>query len=198
MWTISQWLRVSKLCPVLIPFIFFELDVLSRGQRTLVINWGVASSLVWNRVSHVQGNGNKPSTEKLTCQEMIPGGLSQSLIATNDLERVPDILVKGLKQLLAFDALARKQIVPILVTVKAVSYSWAEIRSGIAEKWALHKIFEWLLPMYTSMEHEIHRMPASRVKIKHLLTRLHCILSAHIWEASCVWGTLKIVAPQGQ
>lgn len=64
------------------------------------------------------------------------------MIATNELEGVPVILARGLKQLQAFDVLARGKIVLAPVTVKAIFYSWAGIRSGIAEKQALHKIFE--------------------------------------------------------
>lgn len=117
-------------------------------------------------------------------------GWVRILIATNELEGVPVILARGLKQLQVFDVLAREKIVLTPVILKAMSYSWAGIRSGIAEKQALHKIFEWVIA--TSMGHEIHWMPLSEVKTQ----QLH--LSTHIWEASCMWGMLGMVATQGQ
>lgn len=91
-------------------------------QRTLVLKLRsrVASLLVWNGVAHIAGNGSKPSPEKLTCQEMMTGGSSYSLMAT-----------QGLKQLLAFDVLAGDGTVPLPVAMEAVCYSWAEIRCGI-------------------------------------------------------------------
>lgn len=111
-----------------------------------LLNWELALFLVYDETSYLMRYGNKPSTEKLTCQEMMTGGLGQNFDSNKWGRRSASYLC--LKQLQAFDVLAREKIVLAPVTVKAMSYSWAGIRSGIAEKQAPHQIFEWLIATY--------------------------------------------------
>lgn len=82
---IAQGLRVPKLCPALLPFIFFAPDVIHyEGTKGFCFFDGeVASFLVQDGVSCPCPSSNKASAEMLTSQEIMTGGLSQEFASNN-------------------------------------------------------------------------------------------------------------------